>query len=86
MIKAIEAGEAVGADIHLADSNIRITLAKTWRAMGLWGKIKLLFQLLLSMGELGEISEEDIEKMKQEDVLETLLADVGKSLPVLKIS
>jgi pheromone shutdown-related protein TraB len=84
MIKAIDAGEAVGADIHLADRNIRITLAKTWRAMGLWGKIKLLFQLLLSMGELGEISEEDIEKMKQEDVLETLLADVGKSLPVLK--
>jgi pheromone shutdown-related protein TraB len=84
MIKAIDAGEAVGADIHLADRNIRITLAKTWRAMGLWGKIKLLFQLVLSMGELGEISEEDIEKMKQEDVLETLLADVGKSLPVLK--
>ena len=84
MIKAIDAGEAVGADIHLADRNIRITLAKTWRVMGLWGKIKLLFQLVLSMGELGEISEEDIEKMKQEDVLETLLAEVGKSLPVLK--
>jgi pheromone shutdown-related protein TraB len=84
MIKAIDAGEAVGANIHLADRNIRITLSKTWRAMGLWGKIKLLFQLVLSMGELGEISEEDIEKMKQEDVLETLLADVGKSLPVLK--
>jgi pheromone shutdown-related protein TraB len=84
MIKAIDAGEAVGADIHLSDRNIRITLAKTWRAMGLWGKIKLLFQLLLSMGEIGDISEEDIEKMKQEDVLESLLADVGKSLPVLK--
>ncbi|MGW8325908.1 MAG: TraB/GumN family protein [Desulfobacterales bacterium] len=84
MIKAIDAGEAVNANIHLADRNIRITLAKTWRAMGLWGKIKLLFQLILSMGEIGEISEEDIEKMKQEDVLETLLADVGKSLPVLK--
>ena len=84
MIKAIDAAEAAGADIHLADRNIRITLAKTWRAMGLWGKVKLLFQMVLSMGEIGDISEEDIEKMKQEDVLETLLADVGKSLPVLK--
>jgi pheromone shutdown-related protein TraB len=84
MIRAIDAGEAVGADIHLADRNIRVTLAKTWRAMGLWGKIKLLFQLILSMGDIGDISEEDIEKMKQEDVLESLLADVGKSLPVLK--
>ncbi|MFC1788702.1 TraB/GumN family protein [Thermodesulfobacteriota bacterium] len=84
MIKAIESGEAIGAGIHLADRNIRITLAKTWRVMGLWDKIKLLFQLVLSMGDIDEISEEDIEKMKQEDVLETLLVDVGKSLPVLK--
>jgi pheromone shutdown-related protein TraB len=84
MIKAIDAGEAIGARIHLADRSIRITLAKTWRAMGLWSKFKLLFHLLLSLGEIGEITEEDIERMQQQDVLETLLADVGKSLPVLK--
>ena len=84
MIAAIEAGEAAGASIHLADRNIRITLSRTWRAMGLWGKFKLLFQVLLSLGQIDEISEEDIEKMKQEDVLESLLADVSKSLPIIK--
>lgn len=84
MIKAIETGEALGAGIHLADRNIRITLLKTWRSMGLWSKVKLLFQLVLSMGEIDDIKEEDIEKMKQEDVLHTLLSDVGKSLPILK--
>jgi len=84
MITAIEAGEAAGASIHLADRDIRVTLSKTWRAMGLWAKLKLLFQMLLSLGEIDEISEEDIEKMKQEDVLESLLADVAKSLPIIK--
>jgi len=84
MIQAIETGEAVGANIHLADRDIRITLSRTWRTMGLWSKLKLFFQLILSIGEVEEISEEDIEKIKQNDVLETLLADVGKSLPVLK--
>lgn len=84
MIKAMEIGEALGAEIHLADRNIRITLLKTWRAMGLWSKVKLLFQLILSIGKIDEIKEEDIEKMKQEDVLHTLLSDVGKSLPILK--
>lgn len=84
MIKAMEVGEALGAEIHLADRNIRITLLKTWRAMGLWSKVKLLFQLVLSIGKIDEINEEDIEKMKQEDVLQTLLSDVGKSLPILK--
>ena len=84
MIQAIETGENVGAKIHLADRDIRITLSRTWRTMGLWSKLKLFFQLILSIGEVDEISEEDIEKLKQKDVLETLLADVGKSLPVVK--
>ena len=84
MIQAIETGEAVGAKIHLTDRDIRITLSRTWRTMGLWSKLKLFFQLILSIGEVDEISEEDIEKIKQKDVLETLLADVGKSLPVVK--
>ena len=84
MIKAIEIAEEAGAEIHLADRDIRTTLSRTWRAMGLWSKIKLMLQLILSLGEVEDIKEEDIEKMKQEDVLESLLAEVGKSLPVLK--
>jgi len=84
MIQAIESGEAVGAKIYLADRDIRITLSRTWRAMRLWDKLKILFQLVLSFGQLDEITEQDIEKMKQEDMLETLLADIGKSLPVLR--
>ena len=84
MITAVETAEQVDAAIHLADRDIRTTLSRTWRAMGFWSKIKLLFQLILSLGEVEEIKEEDIEKMKDQDVLETLLAEVGKSLPVLK--
>jgi len=84
MIAAIETAEEVGAEIHLADRDIRTTLSRTWRALGLWSKIKLMFQLILSLGEIEDIKEEDIEKMKQEDVLESLLAEVGKSLPILK--
>jgi pheromone shutdown-related protein TraB len=84
MINAIETAEKVGAEIHLADRDIGTTLSRTWRAMGLWSKVKLMFQLILSLGEVEDIKEEDIEKMKQEDVLESLLAEVGKSLPVLK--
>jgi pheromone shutdown-related protein TraB len=84
MIQAIESAEAVGAAIHLTDRDIRITLARTWRLMRLRDKIKLLAQLILSIGQVDDISAEDVEKMKQEDVLETILADVGKSLPIVK--
>ncbi|MEJ2101141.1 MAG: TraB/GumN family protein [Desulfobacterales bacterium] len=84
MITAIHTAESVGAQIQLADRDIRTTLSRTWRVMGFWSKIKVLFQLVLSLGELSEIKEEDIERMKQQDVLETLLSEVGKSLPELK--
>jgi pheromone shutdown-related protein TraB len=84
MITAINTAESTGAQIHLADREIRTTLSRTWRVMGFWSKIKLIFQLTLSLGQLDEIKEEDIEKMKQQDVLESLLAEVGKTLPALK--
>jgi pheromone shutdown-related protein TraB len=84
MIVAINTAESIGAQIQLADRDIRTTLSRTWRVMKFWSKIKLIFQLVLSLGQLNELKEEDIEQMKQQDVLETLLSEVGKSLPELK--
>ena len=84
MIRAMDSADSVGAHIHLADRDIRITLSRTWRLMGLWTKMKLLAQLVTSMGEMDSIKEEDIEKMKDKDVLETLLSEIGKTLPELR--
>ena len=83
MIQAMDSAEALGADIHLADRDIRVTLSRTWRVMGIWNKVKLLFSIIMSVGEIEDIKEEDIEKMKQADVLESLLSEVGKSMPIL---
>jgi len=84
MITALERAEVVAANTHLADRDIRVTLSRTWRKMSFWDKMKLFFQLLMSMGGVEEISEEDVEKMKQQDVLETLLSEVGQQMPVLR--
>jgi pheromone shutdown-related protein TraB len=84
MIQAIKSADETGAKIELVDRDIRVTLSRTWSAMGFFGKLKLMFHLLLSLGQVDDIKEEDIERMKQEDILESLLAEVGNSLPVLK--
>jgi pheromone shutdown-related protein TraB len=84
MITAVEAAEAAGAQVWLADRDIRVTLSRTWRSMGLWDKVKLLYQLLLSLGEVDDLSQEDIERMKQEDVLNALLEEIGASQPVIR--
>lgn len=84
MVQAMESAEEVGAAVHLADRDIRTTLSRTWRSMGLWGKVKLIFQLILSLGEVDEISEADVEKMKQQDMLASILDEVGKSMPQVR--
>jgi pheromone shutdown-related protein TraB len=84
MIQAMDSAESVGAEIVLADRDIRVTLSRTWRVTGLWDKLKIIFQLALSLGGVEEISKEDVEKMKQEDMLHLLLSEVGKSLPSLR--
>jgi len=84
MIRAIDTAESTGAEICLADRDITITLSRTWRSTGFWSKIKLLFQLVLSMGGVDEIDEKDIEEMKQADMLESILSEVEKSHPVLR--
>jgi pheromone shutdown-related protein TraB len=84
MMRAIEAAQGVGATVHLADRDIRTTLARTWRLMGLWTKVKLLAQIITSAGGLDSITEEQIEEMKKRDVLENLLTEVGEELPEVK--
>lgn len=84
MIRAIQTGEEVGASILPVDRDIRITLSRSWRIMGLFEKAKLLFQFLGAAGDVDDISEEDIEKMKKEDMLQSILSDVEKSHPVLR--
>ncbi len=84
MIKAIDVAESTGAEICLADRDITITLSRTWRSTGFWSKMKLLFQLILSMGGVDDIDEKDIEAMKQADMLESILSEVEKTHPVLR--
>ena len=84
IMRAIQAAKAMNSHIHLADRDIRITLSRTWRLMGLWTKMKLMAQLVISMGGVDDISEEDIEEMKKDDLLESLLSEIGKSLPEIR--
>ena len=84
MLEAIKAADATGATIHLADRDVRTTLSRAWRLMGLWTKMKLLAQLVTSFGEVDSITKEDIETMKQQDMLETLLKEIGDLLPELR--
>ncbi len=84
MINAIEAAEKIDARVFPADRAIQTTLTRVWRSMGLWERMKLMFQMVFSLGNTDAVTEAEIERMKQEDILQTLLADMKRSHPVLE--
>ena len=84
MIRAIQKAEEVGAHLVLADRDIRTTLTRTWRKIRPFNKLKLLFEIPLSFFFADDISEEEIEELKQHDTLELALRTFGKKLPEVK--
>ena len=84
MIQGIKSAEETGANLVLADRDIQITFKRVWRNIGLWGKVRLFFELFFSIFGEEEITEEEMEKMKSEDMLTSMLSELGKSFPKLK--
>jgi len=84
MMKAIQAAEATGAVVHTVDRDIRVTLARTWRLMGLWTKTKLLAEFISSLWMADTLGAEDIEALKRKDVLDAFLSEIGESLPEVR--
>jgi pheromone shutdown-related protein TraB len=84
MLRAVAKAEATGARIVLADREIRITLMRTWRMMRCWTKMKFLTEMIFSLLVSEDITEEDIEKLKEHDVLDLALKTVGEKLPEVK--
>lgn len=84
MIMAMEKSQETGAETVLADRNLQTTLSRAWASMSFFEKVKVVVQLIFAAGSDEEISQEEIERLKQTDVLETLLDEIGKTHPELK--
>lgn len=84
MIQGIESARETGAQLVLADRNIQTTFARIWRGIGLKGKAQLLTTITFSIFSNEKISEEDLEKMKSQDMLDSMLAEFTEHFPRLK--
>ena len=84
MLEAANAAERVGAELILADRDVKITLQRTWRGMTFWGRMKVLSQLLASLFVREEISKEDIEKLKESDALSEAMQMLAEQSPEMK--
>lgn len=84
MLQGIESANEVGAELCLADRDIQVTMMRLWKSIGFWGKIKIIFQLMLSMVLDEEMDEDELEKMKEQDMLAAALDELASSFPIFK--
>lgn len=84
MIQGMKSAQEVGAELVLADRNIQVTFARVWRGLRLWDKIKLLFAIIASIFEADDVSEEDVERMKSQDVLDDVFDEFAAAFPRVK--
>ncbi|QHS23721.1 TraB/GumN family protein [Virgibacillus sp. MSP4-1] len=84
MIQGMESAEEIGADLVLADRNIQVTFSRVWGNIGLKGKFMLLTEVVGSIFSRETISEEELEKMKSQDMLNSMLQEFTEYFPKLK--
>ncbi len=84
MIEASICAQEIGAEVVLADRDVNITLKRVWRYLSFWHKMKLLKEMLIGIFSAEEISEQDIEKLKDRDQFEIVLEEIASSLPEVK--
>ena len=84
MLQGIESAKEVGAELVLADRNIQITFSRIWRNIGLKGKAMLLTQIVYSIFSKETITEEELEKMKEQDMIQAMLQEITENFPRLK--
>lgn len=81
MRAAIEEAEQRNISIALVDRDIRLTLLRFWKSLGIIEKIKMVYALIVSIAELDNVGTIDIESLKQQSVIDVVMEEFRKFSP-----
>jgi pheromone shutdown-related protein TraB len=84
MLTAVQAAQELGIPHSLCDRNIQITLRRAWSKTGVWGKSKMLAAMISSVFTDEKLGPEEIEKLKQKDILAAMMDELAEFLPAAK--
>lgn len=84
MAMALKVAEENGIPATMADRPIQVTLQRAWARNGLWGKAKLLAALVSSAFSKEELSSEDVENMKEQGAMDTMMDELAAYMPRVK--
>ena len=83
MKAAIEGAKRAGLPIQMVDREIGITLRRASRSLSWWKRWVMINGLFLSLFSREEIAEEDIERLKEGDLLTETFSEFSESSPEL---
>jgi len=79
---AVDARER-GLPVHLIDREVGLTFRRISAKLGWWGRIQLGYGLLLGLFVDDEVGADEIEKLKEGDMLEASFGEFAKQSPAL---
>ena len=81
MKAAIVEAESRNLPIALVDRDIRVTLLRFWNSLGFIEKIKMMWALIVSIAEIDNGQEIDIESLKEQNVIDMVMEEFRKFSP-----
>ncbi|MGD1004035.1 MAG: TraB/GumN family protein [Methanoregulaceae archaeon] len=81
MKAAIAEAESRNITLALVDRDIRTTLLRFWSSLGIGEKIKMLYALIVSIAEVNSIDAEDVEVLKEQDVIDMVMEEFRNFSP-----
>jgi pheromone shutdown-related protein TraB len=70
--------------ISLCDRDVRITLRRAWQSISWWQRFRLLGELGASLFESPEVSEDELARIRDQDVVTEVMNELGRMMPDLK--
>ncbi len=74
---------AINARVVLGDRLIGITFKRAMAALSLWQRMRFAFLLLQSLGSDVEITPEEVERLKTQDIVQLFSSELGTQFPSL---
>jgi pheromone shutdown-related protein TraB len=85
LLAAAETAQEKGIPVELIDRDIHITLRRTWKNLGVWKRMMLVWSLLAGGGNGDPVTEKTVEELKEPKALSEMLTELGEAVPEVKL-
>ncbi len=84
LLEATKVAQENDIPFELCDRDVGITLKRAWRNTGFFKRMWLLSSVFASVFEPAEVSEEQLQEIKDQDALSEMLKEIGEFAPSMK--